>query len=89
MSLELFHCSIPPSYSKMTSVTKRVQNSIKGWYLRYLLATDLYIVEPWEKVVIHVLFALLFAAFWYFNYVMVASDSSELKHGHALVDSVL
>lgn len=37
-------------------IIKKIQAFISYWYLRYLLVTEMYMVEPWEKAVIRILF---------------------------------
>ncbi|CAB3245161.1 unnamed protein product [Arctia plantaginis] len=60
-------------------VGKKIQQFISYWYLRYLLVTELYMVEPWEKMIVHTLFAVLFGLFWYFNYSVVTTCISQLR----------
>uniref|UniRef100_T1GPI4 Uncharacterized protein n=1 Tax=Megaselia scalaris TaxID=36166 RepID=T1GPI4_MEGSC len=48
------------------------------WWTRYLLTTELYMVEKWERVTIHVIFFILFMLIWYFNYSIVLSLTSNL-----------
>ncbi|KAK9710019.1 hypothetical protein QE152_g26259 [Popillia japonica] len=33
---------------------------IQYWYMRYLLVTELYMVEKWERVMIHFVFFMIF-----------------------------
>lgn len=35
---------------------KSIKNFIYTWWFRYLLVTELYIVEPWERATIRILF---------------------------------
>ncbi|XP_013184715.1 serine palmitoyltransferase small subunit A [Amyelois transitella] len=63
----------------MTNIIKIMEKSVKHWYLRYLLVTELYMVEPWEKAVIQIVFAILFLLCWYFNYSIVMSGISHLR----------
>lgn len=37
-------------------VLKKIQQFISYWYVRYLLATELYMVEAWEKMIVRILF---------------------------------
>ncbi|XP_026324510.1 serine palmitoyltransferase small subunit A [Hyposmocoma kahamanoa] len=60
-------------------IIKKIQAFISYWYLRYLLVTEMYMVEPWEKAVIHVLFATVFGLFWYFNYSFVMHTIAQLR----------
>ncbi|EDX09851.1 uncharacterized protein LOC6737429 [Drosophila simulans] len=43
------------------------------WWFRYLMVTELYMVEKWERITIHVIFMVLFCVFWYFNYSVLLS----------------
>ncbi|XP_063898501.1 serine palmitoyltransferase small subunit A [Helicoverpa armigera] len=60
-------------------IVKRIQQFISYWYVRYLLVTELYMVETWEKVIVHILFAIIFGLFWYFNYSIIMSGISQLR----------
>ncbi|ALC43415.1 CG32038 [Drosophila busckii] len=53
-------------------------NFANYWWFRYLMVTELYVVEKWERVTIHVIFMLLFCVFWYFNYSIMLSMTSNL-----------
>ncbi|XP_011195856.1 uncharacterized protein LOC105220959 [Zeugodacus cucurbitae] len=48
------------------------------WWFRYLMVTELYMVEKWERVTIHVIFAVLFCLFWYFNYSVLLSFTGNI-----------
>ncbi|XP_037821976.1 uncharacterized protein LOC119610715 [Lucilia sericata] len=48
------------------------------WWFRYLMVTELYMVEKWERITIHVIFAVLFILFWYFNYSVLLSFTGSL-----------
>ncbi|XP_052747899.1 serine palmitoyltransferase small subunit A [Galleria mellonella] len=63
----------------MSNAVKKVKEFFSYWYLRYLLVTELYMVEPWEKVVIQLVFALFFGLYWYFNYSIVMYGVSHLR----------
>ncbi|XP_047037873.1 serine palmitoyltransferase small subunit A [Helicoverpa zea] len=60
-------------------IVKKIQQFISYWYVRYLLVTELYMVETWEKVIVHILFAIIFGLFWYFNYSIIMSGISQLR----------
>lgn len=45
-------------------IIKKIQAFISYWYLRYLLVTEMYMVEPWEKAVIRILFKNINAALY-------------------------
>lgn len=34
----------------------KVKEFVNFWWMRYLMVTELYIVEPWERVVMRILF---------------------------------
>ncbi|XP_045457356.1 serine palmitoyltransferase small subunit A [Melitaea cinxia] len=57
----------------------RVRKFVSHWYKRYLVSTELYMVEPWERVVIHVLLTIFFVLFWYFNYTIIVNGISKLR----------
>ncbi|XP_045781250.1 uncharacterized protein LOC123878182 [Maniola jurtina] len=57
--------------SSKVNKPKKVGNLVSRWFTRYLLSTELYMVEPWEKVFIHVVFAMVFGALWYFNHAII------------------
>ncbi|CAK1549113.1 unnamed protein product [Leptosia nina] len=58
---------------------KKFRESISHWYLRYQVSTELYMVEPWEKVVMHVIFAVVFGLFWYFNYSVIVHAIAHIR----------
>ncbi|XP_073965972.1 uncharacterized protein [Choristoneura fumiferana] len=62
------------------SLVKKVQKFFAYWYQRYLLATEMYMVEPWEKAVIHFIFLVLFSLFWWFNSSLVVSSIARLRN---------
>ncbi|XP_026744059.1 uncharacterized protein LOC113505512 [Trichoplusia ni] len=62
---------------------KRIQQFINYWYVRYLLVTELYMVDTWEKIVVHILFGIIFVMFWYFNYSIIVSGINQLRSSTA------
>ncbi|XP_022828795.1 uncharacterized protein LOC111358116 [Spodoptera litura] len=62
---------------------KKIQQFISHWYVRYLLATELYMVDTWEKVVMHIVFGIIFTLFWYFNYSIIISGIAQLRSSTA------
>ncbi|XP_017028289.1 uncharacterized protein ghi [Drosophila kikkawai] len=56
------------------------------WWFRYLMVTELYMVEKWERVTIHVIFMVLFCVFWYFNYSVLLSLAGLISPGAAMAD---
>ncbi|EAU76567.1 uncharacterized protein LOC120897107 [Anopheles arabiensis] len=51
----------------MIKLLDRVLSFINYWWFRYLMITELYMVESWERVTIHVFLFAIFLAQWYFN----------------------
>lgn len=51
--------------------------------MRYLLVTELYMVDTWEKIVVHILFGIIFVMFWYFNYSIIVSGINQLRSSTA------
>ncbi|KAJ1524548.1 hypothetical protein ONE63_011037 [Megalurothrips usitatus] len=49
------------------------------WYFRYLMVTELYMVERWEQRVTNVGFILLFLLLSYFNSAVLLSFTSPLS----------
>ncbi|KAJ8705985.1 hypothetical protein PYW07_010762 [Mythimna separata] len=60
-------------------ILKKIQQFFSYWYVRYLLVTELYMVDTWEKIVVHILFAVIFTMFWYFNYSIIVSGIAQLR----------
>ncbi|XP_020816963.1 uncharacterized protein LOC110190692 [Drosophila serrata] len=56
------------------------------WWFRYLMVTELYMVEKWERVTIHVIFMVLFCVFWYFNYSVLLSLAGLISPSATMVD---
>ncbi|XP_001352610.2 uncharacterized protein LOC108151243 [Drosophila miranda] len=56
------------------------------WWFRYLMVTELYMVEKWERVTIHVLFMVLFCVFWYFNYSVLLSLAGLISPNTLIAD---
>ncbi|XP_063698877.1 uncharacterized protein LOC134829627 [Culicoides brevitarsis] len=52
---------------KSQNIFDKLLEFINYWWFRYLMVTELYIVERWERVVIHVFFLVVFLLQWYFN----------------------
>ncbi|KAK5639734.1 hypothetical protein RI129_010545 [Pyrocoelia pectoralis] len=44
---------------------------INYWYFRYLLITELYMVEKWERVMIHIVLLIIFTIIGLFNWIVV------------------
>uniref|UniRef100_A0A0K8TND3 Putative conserved protein with signal anchor n=1 Tax=Tabanus bromius TaxID=304241 RepID=A0A0K8TND3_TABBR len=65
-----------------------VLDFINYWWFRYLMVTELYMVEKWERVTIHVVFLVLFVLFWFFNYTVLLSITGNLL-GISPISSVL
>ncbi|XP_068143031.1 uncharacterized protein ghi [Drosophila tropicalis] len=56
------------------------------WWFRYLMVTELYMVEKWERVTIHVIFMVLFCVFGYFNYSVLLSFAGLFGPKSGIVD---
>ncbi|XP_055376817.1 uncharacterized protein LOC129609010 [Condylostylus longicornis] len=50
---------------------KKIVDFINYWCFRYQLVTELYMVEKWERITIHVIFFAIFLLFWIFNYTLL------------------
>ncbi|XP_021935373.1 serine palmitoyltransferase small subunit A [Zootermopsis nevadensis] len=48
------------------------------WYFRYLMVTELYMVERWERGVVSVVFLILFLMLAYFNYAVILYATSSI-----------
>ncbi|XP_017133797.1 uncharacterized protein LOC108150246 [Drosophila elegans] len=56
------------------------------WWFRYLMVTELYMVEKWERITIHVIFMVLFCVFWYFNYSILLSLTGLIGPSASMAD---
>lgn len=63
-------------------------NFANYWWFRYLMVTELYVVEKWERVTIHVIFMVLFCVFWYFNYSVLLSVTGNI-FGYTPISDIL
>ncbi|XP_061174754.1 serine palmitoyltransferase small subunit A-like [Saccostrea echinata] len=59
-------------------VFKRVKNFISYWYLQYLLATSVYMLEPLERRVFNCLLIIVLAMFMYTSYVFLPGHARML-----------
>ncbi|XP_031633286.1 uncharacterized protein LOC116347032 [Contarinia nasturtii] len=50
---------------------EQINKFIEYWWFRYLMVTELYIVEKWERVTMHVILLILFLLVGYFNFSVV------------------
>ncbi|KAJ8947577.1 hypothetical protein NQ318_010089 [Aromia moschata] len=50
---------------------RAVWDFINYWYFRYLLVTELYMVEKWERVMFHIIVFTLLFIFYLFNTTIV------------------
>ncbi|XP_023715104.1 serine palmitoyltransferase small subunit A [Cryptotermes secundus] len=48
------------------------------WYFRYLMVTELYMVERWERAVSYVAFVLVFLMLSYLNYAVLLYVTSSV-----------
>lgn len=44
-----------------------IKDSITHWYFRYLLVTNLYMAEKWERIFFHIFFPCVILIVWYIN----------------------
>ncbi|XP_052860771.1 uncharacterized protein LOC128267864 [Anopheles cruzii] len=51
----------------MMQLLDKVLSFWSYWWFRYLMITELYMVESWERVTIHVFLFVIFLLQWYFN----------------------
>ncbi|KAF0756043.1 Uncharacterized protein FWK35_00009137, partial [Aphis craccivora] len=49
----------------------KIIDFISYWYMRYLLVSELYLVERWERCMIHTIMFILFFGLWYMNKVFI------------------
>ncbi|EFN79603.1 hypothetical protein EAI_00806 [Harpegnathos saltator] len=52
----------------MINLVQRLQSFLKYWYFRFMLVTELYMVERWERNFINIFFLVVFSLFFVFNY---------------------
>ncbi|KAG5677929.1 hypothetical protein PVAND_007643 [Polypedilum vanderplanki] len=60
------------------SLLNAVLKFINYWIYRYLLVTELYMTEPWERVTIHVFLFLIFLVQFAFNYSVLLPFTARL-----------
>ncbi|XP_076244464.1 uncharacterized protein LOC143185392 [Calliopsis andreniformis] len=52
----------------MINSLRRFFSFLEYWYFRYMLVTELYMVEKWERNFINIFLVTLFFSFFLFNY---------------------
>ncbi|XP_012227408.1 serine palmitoyltransferase small subunit B [Linepithema humile] len=52
----------------MVNPVQSLRAFLKYWYFRYMLVTELYMVEQWERDFINIFFIAMFFLFFIFNY---------------------
>ncbi|XP_044729977.1 serine palmitoyltransferase small subunit B [Chrysoperla carnea] len=57
---------------------KNISKFLHYWYFRYLMVTELYMVEKWERAVINGFFISLLCVLTYFNCTVTLSLTSKL-----------
>ncbi|XP_048512575.1 serine palmitoyltransferase small subunit A [Athalia rosae] len=62
----------------MFGVLEQVWTFLKYWYFRYALVTELYMVEKWERNVVHIFLLAMFGLFFYFNYRVLVPSASQI-----------
>lgn len=68
----------------VVTMLRKLQKYFSILYLRYLLATEMYIVEPWEVTVMHIIILIVFMGFWYLNYSIVLGAIGSLTNSASL-----
>uniref|UniRef100_A0A6P7HF86 Serine palmitoyltransferase small subunit A n=1 Tax=Diabrotica virgifera virgifera TaxID=50390 RepID=A0A6P7HF86_DIAVI len=48
-----------------------VKNFINYWYFRYLLVTELYMVEKWERAMFHIVMLVILSVLYLFNITVI------------------
>ncbi|KAK4872360.1 hypothetical protein RN001_014389 [Aquatica leii] len=52
---------------------QKAYNFITYWYFRYLLITELYMVEKWERHMFHIVLVIIFSLISLFNWTVTLS----------------
>ncbi|KZC10903.1 hypothetical protein WN55_01602 [Dufourea novaeangliae] len=52
----------------MMNSLNKLFSFLEYWYFRYMLVTELYMVEKWERKFINIFLIALFFSFFLFNY---------------------
>ncbi|EZA53752.1 hypothetical protein X777_06859 [Ooceraea biroi] len=52
----------------MIDPLKSLKSFLSYWYFRYMLVTELYMVERWERNFINIFFLAVFTLLFVFNY---------------------
>ncbi|CAK9799560.1 hypothetical protein ANTPLA_LOCUS2008 [Anthophora plagiata] len=55
----------------MIDTLQKLSSFLKYWYFRYMLVTELYMVEKWERNFVNVFLVTLFFTVFLFNYKVV------------------
>nr|CAI5836853.1 unnamed protein product [Callosobruchus analis] len=62
-----------------------IRNFISYWYFRYLLVTELYMVEKWERTMFHIVLFIVLSVLYIFNTTvmlgLMKSVTSSFFHG--------
>lgn len=69
-------------------VFKKLQQFFKYWYVRYLLVTELYMVDTWERITVFIVLAVLLALMSYFNYSIVLNGIAQLRNKENIADQI-
>ncbi|XP_043482435.1 serine palmitoyltransferase small subunit A [Leptopilina heterotoma] len=62
----------------MVQIIDKISTFFHYWYFRYLLVTELYMVEKWERHFINIFLISMFCLFFFFNYKAVLPTTSYL-----------
>ncbi|KAJ3660673.1 hypothetical protein Zmor_005112 [Zophobas morio] len=54
-------------------MVKGIVEFLNYWYFRYLLVTELYMVEKWERVMFHIVLLIILSILSLFNTTVVVS----------------
>ncbi|CAD6205032.1 GSCOCG00003109001-RA-CDS [Cotesia congregata] len=62
----------------MINPLEKLTSFLNYWYFRYMLVTELYMVEKWERNFIHIFMLILFGLTFLFNYTIVLPTATSL-----------
>ncbi|OXU25688.1 serine palmitoyltransferase small subunit A [Nasonia vitripennis] len=52
----------------MVNILEKISTFLHYWYFRYMLVTELYMVEKWERHFVNIFLISIFCLLFYFNY---------------------
>ncbi|KAG5897337.1 hypothetical protein JTB14_030223 [Gonioctena quinquepunctata] len=59
---------------------KSIPDFFSYWYFRYLLVTELYMVEKWERAMFHIVLFILLSILYIFNTFVVMGGIKMLRN---------